>query len=222
AASAFSLRSLIQPLSSALHSSTVSEAVATVSPFDVSTCGKGRGCFLPDGCVPGTSDQACFLAYSFRPLDDVTVEMELYATIENELSEQSYWVAVAFSDDDKMGDDAVTECSFLASEKQASVKASYNYFEDEEKKSALSNRRIDGEETMRSSLFNTTTISVVDGVIYCKFTQKIGGLGNVNKEFLSTDCNTPHVFLIAKGSTTETEITKFSEVRERRLSKSEC
>lgn len=46
--------------------------------------------------------QGCILAYSYRPIDDVTVEMELYATIETELTEQSYWVAVAFSDDENM------------------------------------------------------------------------------------------------------------------------
>eukprot|EP00080_Pristionchus_pacificus_P015715 PDM75735.1 sup-17 [Pristionchus pacificus] len=207
--SAFSLRSLIQPISDALESSVVSEAVSSVSPFDISTCDKDKGCFLPNNCVPGASDDnGCILAYSYRPIDDVTVEMELYATIETELTEQSYWVAVAFSDDENMGDDPVTECSLLTSEKQPSIKASYNFYDDEKNKVAANNRRIEGEQTVRSSLFNTTTITTADGVIYCKFTQKIGGLVNMNREFLSTDCQTPFYFLLAKGITNDTDITK--------------
>ncbi|GMR56436.1 hypothetical protein PMAYCL1PPCAC_26631, partial [Pristionchus mayeri] len=213
-ASTFSLRSLIQPISSVLDSSAAVVSEASASPFDISTCGKGKGCFLPDGCVPGTGENGCMLAYSFRPLDDVTVEMELYATIENEITDKSYWVAVGFSDDENMGHEAVTECSFLTSEKQPSIKASYNFYGNEENKSKPDNRRIQGEEDMRSKLFNTTTITVADGAIYCKFTQKIGGLGNVNCEFLATDCKTPHYFLMAKGSTTDTEQTKFSDVSE--------
>ncbi|GMT02668.1 hypothetical protein PENTCL1PPCAC_24842, partial [Pristionchus entomophagus] len=209
-ASSFSLRSLIQPISYVLDASAVSEAAAAASPFDISTCGKGKGCFLPDACVPGAADNGCNLAYSYRPLDDVTVEMELYATmtLESELTEQSYWVAVAFSDDQNMGDETVTECSLLTSETKPSIKASYNFYDDEENKIAANNRRIDGEEKLRPQIFNTTTISAADGVIYCKFTQKIGGLGNVNKEFLVTDCKTPYYFLIAKGVTNNTDIAK--------------
>lgn len=145
--SAFSLRSLIQPISDALESSVVSEGESLTSRLPLRWVGiwsYNNNCviillfqqyhqFLPlisrhatrtkVASSPiivcpehlmityGLTDdvislsypfQGCILAYSYRPIDDVTVEMELYATIETELTEQSYWVAVAFSDDENM------------------------------------------------------------------------------------------------------------------------
>ncbi|GMT31097.1 hypothetical protein PFISCL1PPCAC_22394, partial [Pristionchus fissidentatus] len=203
--SAFSMRSLIKPFTSALNSSSSESTDAATSPFDVSTCGHGKGCFLPDDCTIGATDEsACKLAYSFRLIDDNTVEMELYGTIVNEVTDTYFWIAVAFSDDDKMGDEPVTECSRMTNEAAPSVKASYNFYDDEENKKDANNRRIDGEENTRASMFSTSTITSVDGVIYCKFTQKIGGMGQMSKGFLMTDAKTPFYFLVAKGTTNST------------------
>lgn len=39
------------------------------------------------------------MAFSFRPLDATTIEMELYAAIDNDAA---FYMAVGFSDDNKM------------------------------------------------------------------------------------------------------------------------
>ncbi|GMT31103.1 hypothetical protein PFISCL1PPCAC_22400, partial [Pristionchus fissidentatus] len=208
ASSAFSVRSFIKPFSSVSSFFLSLAAAAATAPFDVSTCGHGKGCFLPDDCTIGATDgTACSLAYSFRPIDNHTIEMELYGTIEKELTESNFWIAVGFSDDDKMGDDPTTECSRMENEAAPSVKASYNFYKNKDnKKRKPSNRRIDGEEKTRHSIYSTSSIKTVDGVIYCKFTQKIGGLGKMAKEYLTTDTKTPFYFLIAKGATRNNEL----------------
>lgn len=35
--------------------------VSVAAPFDVSTCGKGKGCFLPNDCVPGAAENVWVL-----------------------------------------------------------------------------------------------------------------------------------------------------------------
>ncbi|GMR56437.1 hypothetical protein PMAYCL1PPCAC_26632, partial [Pristionchus mayeri] len=91
-------------------------------PFDVSSCGKGKGCFLPGDCVPGAAENSCSMAYSFRPLDATSVEMELFAVVDGDLTGDSFYVAVGFSDDDRMGDESTTECSRMVNEGKASMK----------------------------------------------------------------------------------------------------
>ncbi|GMS80766.1 hypothetical protein PENTCL1PPCAC_2941, partial [Pristionchus entomophagus] len=200
--SAFSLRSLLQPISYVFTDPAVNinlNISDAPSPFDVSTCGRGKGCYLPNDCVPGANWLVCSLAFSFRPISAQSIEMELFATIDKDIKSDNFYVAVGFSDDAKMGDEPTTECSLLSSEKTPTVKASYNYFIFDENKRGVSNRRIEGEEGMRSRLFSSPEITTIDGMVYCKFIQNIGGLGNVPMEYLNTTVDTPFHFLLAKG-----------------------
>ncbi|GMR54836.1 hypothetical protein PMAYCL1PPCAC_25031, partial [Pristionchus mayeri] len=125
--SPLSLHSLLDSSNNGLND-VVSQATAlkSLSPFDVSTCCKGKGCFFPNDCVIGGRDNACSVAFSFHRIDETFVKMELLGAIDGNVDLSAFYVAVGFSDDDdKMGDEPTTECSRLGGEAAPSIKASY-------------------------------------------------------------------------------------------------
>ncbi|CAJ0605359.1 unnamed protein product [Cylicocyclus nassatus] len=72
--------------------------------FDASTCGSQKGClFAPPGCRPGTD---CMIQFSYV-VDGPFLDMELAGTP----SVTNGYIAVGFSQDDRMGDDMVVYCA---------------------------------------------------------------------------------------------------------------
>ncbi|KAL6736788.1 hypothetical protein Aduo_007100 [Ancylostoma duodenale] len=75
--------------------------------FDISSCGTMKGClFAPPGCRPGAD---CTIEFSYQ-VDGAYLDMELAGTLAPEYSSNGY-VAVGFSQDDRMGDDMVMYCA---------------------------------------------------------------------------------------------------------------
>ncbi|KIH47342.1 hypothetical protein ANCDUO_22600, partial [Ancylostoma duodenale] len=77
--------------------------------FEQSTCDKQKKCIFSPVVCEKRND--CNLIFSYSPHEDGWVDMEMFST--NDVPSNSY-MAVGFSEDDSMGDDAVTQCVFLA------------------------------------------------------------------------------------------------------------
>jgi len=141
-------------------------------------CGDLKGCFgLFDNCVEqGTC--AALVTYSVKGL---RYEFELWAT---SVSTNSY-VAVAFSSDNKMGDDSVTECVMVNG--RADVHVSFN--------DGKSNSRL---RESKEGLSNIEA-KAIDGNLYCKFSRESSFTVN-NIDF---DLKNSHHLLLSLGSATE-------------------
>lgn len=141
-------------------------------------CADTKGCFgLPDpSCVAKTS---CTSLVTYA-LKGARFEFELWA---NNAAPNSY-VAVAFSFDNRMGDDSVTECTLTNG--RVHTYMSYN--------EGKSNRRIGEGESFG---LTGTESRFADGQLYCRFTRQ----SNTTFNGKSFDLSKGDLFLLlARGS----------------------
>ncbi|VDO60502.1 unnamed protein product [Haemonchus placei] len=127
--------------------------------FDSSTCGIDKECFLPTECYRGCNG----MGFSYKMINDTMMRIELFSIA----PDNNQYVAVGFSDDDKMGDDYVIECSALVNQ-HYSLKFSYN-------DATPTNVRIPGEETIRSQYILQSMVASSDAQLYCSAIVKITG-----------------------------------------------
>lgn len=130
-------------------------------------CGATKGClFKPTGCDPATD---CTVAVVFSVTSDNWLDVEMSAQ-EIQPHVDMQFIAVGFSRDSHMGDDAVTECVLSnnpgvgASEPQ--VYLSYN-------KPEKFNTRLDLSDEERKELIKNVVGSSVNGRLNCRFSQQI-------------------------------------------------
>ncbi|CAI2335757.1 unnamed protein product [Caenorhabditis sp. 36 PRJEB53466] len=147
--------------------SSVSRKVrlADVSPgFDKGECGTTKGCALPgaDSCYNVDGN----IGSSYKIISDSQIEFEIFGPANTTVNENVY-AALGFSNDEKMNDISVIECSRLASETVPSMKFSYN--------PGFKNARIDGEEDIRAKYIQQSEARISDGSIYCRGVVSVGG-----------------------------------------------
>nr|CDJ97351.1 DOMON domain containing protein [Haemonchus contortus] len=152
--------------------------------FDNSTCGKTKGCFISNG-----------LSASYEVLTTKQIRFELSMPTKQT---SSVYLALGFSNDDKMGQDNVIECSALTSA-QLSMKFSYN--------PTTRNIRIPGEETIRSTYFQNETATFTDGMMYCSAVVTVSGWTN-NSEVFTYDPNKEYYLFLATGQATASGLTQ--------------
>ncbi|KAI6203744.1 hypothetical protein M3Y94_00591800 [Aphelenchoides besseyi] len=170
---------------------------ADQSLFDDSTCGSGKKCEkAPKGC---DSAENCNAMISYAPVDDQKVEFELWAPISDGIN----YLALGFSRDKSMGDDAVTYCYDLGSDDRGIGMG------------VTEGKRFKATEnsTMVDDTVKLEEIRVEDGQFYCKFTQKInsGSNGGLLMPDLSDQ---KYHLLMVRGPATEKNrlgIHKFDE-----------
>ncbi|KAI1715310.1 DOMON domain-containing protein [Ditylenchus destructor] len=135
-----------------------SSAAKTKILFDVSECGRIKGClFKPEGCMPHVN---CSYAFSYRS-DPSRVYMEILGEV---VAESNAFVAVGFSTDALMGNDTVTDCSsFEGTAFQGRL--SFN--------PGKTNRRVPIEENAQEEILSTHTAQYADGTLYCRLSQNI-------------------------------------------------
>ncbi|CAD6193965.1 unnamed protein product [Caenorhabditis auriculariae] len=169
--------------------------------FDVSECGKTKGCWIPDDslCYGGCSG----MGVSYRILNDSFIGLELFF---ESSSSSGVYVAVGFSDDYFMGSESVIECSSIANE-PVSMKFSYNGRYDDPEDNT--NSRIDSNLYKNSNLGSYFTESVAkyeNGTIYCKSTVKVSGLQG-NDQVFKYDPATSYFLLLVNGKTSSGGLT---------------
>ncbi|ETN72226.1 DOMON domain protein, partial [Necator americanus] len=133
--------------------------------FSASTCGVMKSCVLPDQCYGGCNG----MGFSYKLLSNSLMKIELFSVLDG----KNQYVAVGFSNDDKMGNESVIECSAMGNERY-SLKFSYN-------NATPSNVRISEEEKIRASYFTQTNTISADGELYCTAIVNISGWSQ-NKE----------------------------------------
>uniref|UniRef100_A0A1I7UF57 DOMON domain-containing protein n=1 Tax=Caenorhabditis tropicalis TaxID=1561998 RepID=A0A1I7UF57_9PELO len=154
--------------------------------FDESACGKSKGCTMPtaDSCYNVNGN----IGASYRVVTATQIEFEIFGP-SNKTVPNSY-VALGFSNDEKMNDISVIECSQLPSEMAPSMKFSYN--------PGFKNARIDGEETIRKQFIQHSSGSNTDGIIYCKGVVNVGGATN-NPEIFKWNQSQGYHLMLAAG-----------------------
>uniref|UniRef100_A0A914VS41 DOMON domain-containing protein n=1 Tax=Plectus sambesii TaxID=2011161 RepID=A0A914VS41_9BILA len=130
-------------------------------------CGNTKGClFKPIGCDPATD---CTVGVVFTVTSDNWLDIEMTAQ-QLEPAVDMQFIAIGFSRDAHMGDDAVTECVIStnagvgAAEPQ--VYLSYN-------KAEKANTRLELSDEERKVLIKNIAGSVANGRINCRFSQQI-------------------------------------------------
>ncbi|XP_065561924.1 uncharacterized protein LOC136028167 isoform X2 [Artemia franciscana] len=118
-----------------------------------SGCGDIKGCFgYPLECIDSKS---CSLLVSYRNASSTQYEFELYGMVSGHMREGGNYVAVGFSNDLKMDQDSVTECSVVDGINDVTM--SYN----------------DGHHNFRLEDpylgIDKLEVKFEDGYIYCKF-----------------------------------------------------
>ncbi|CAI5441062.1 unnamed protein product [Caenorhabditis angaria] len=162
----------------------------TLGPFDSSSCGKSKGCTQPigDQCY---GEQGEGLGGSYRILSENQIEFEIFGPVNVNIS-QNVYVAMGFSNDTKMNDISVIECSKMPGETNPTMKFSYNQ--------GFENVRIDNEPTYRAKLINLTSSSIQDAQIYCKGIVNVGGSSD-NSRVFKWDSTQRYYLLFASGPT---------------------
>ncbi|EYB91770.1 hypothetical protein Y032_0202g1780 [Ancylostoma ceylanicum] len=155
--------------------------------FDATVCGVDKNCILPEQCYGGCNG----MGFSYKILPNSMMRVELFSV----LTASNQYIAVGFSDDNKMGDDYVIECSALQN-KHYNLKFSYN-------NNTPSNVRITGEETIRSSYFTQRVIVSADGELYCTALVNVSGWSQNNQVF--TYNPTQKYYLLLASGFTNTE-----------------
>ncbi|VDN19428.1 unnamed protein product [Cylicostephanus goldi] len=154
--------------------------------FDNSACNVEKSCVLPDECYRGCNG----MGLSYKILPNSMMKVELFSV----LTASNQYVAVGFSEDNKMGNDHVIECSALSNQK-FSMKFSYNNDVPE-------NVRISGEESIESAYFTDSKIVTVDGELYCSAIVNVSGWAMSDKVFTYNPTKA-YYLLLASGFTDE-------------------
>lgn len=143
--------------------------------FDLDGCGSSKGCWaVPPGCRVGSGEAnatrsrqcACAVAWRVGPTGEVA--LQLHALLDD--IKRSPWtgryVAVAYSNDDKMGDDFVVDC---VAKPDGSVSAHLSFND------LTSNQRLFEASKI---LISNVSGSIVDNQLYCSIS-----LSNVQTKF---------------------------------------
>uniref|UniRef100_A0A0K0EFQ3 ascorbate ferrireductase (transmembrane) n=1 Tax=Strongyloides stercoralis TaxID=6248 RepID=A0A0K0EFQ3_STRER len=151
--------------------------------FNTSECNTTKGCiFQPNNCNPNT-DCVYFLSY-YQQNNRLIIEIGGSISTQN-----NAFIAVGFSSDPSMGDDAVTECSSFNGA-PFSGRLSYN--------PGKSNRVVDVSlDSNNDRMLITNTVSLVNGILYCNLNQSLNvpsSFSNSN-ELLKNDTQQYYVFL---------------------------
>ncbi|RCN28669.1 DOMON domain protein [Ancylostoma caninum] len=152
--------------------------------FDATMCGVDKNCILPEQCYGGCNG----MGFSYKILPNSMMRVELFSV----LTASNQYIAVGFSDDNKMGNDYVIECSALQN-KHYNLKFSYN-------DDTPANVRIPGEETIRSSYFTQRVIVSADGELYCTALVNVSGWSQ-NKQVFTYNRTQKYYLLLASGFT---------------------
>ncbi|VDM77091.1 unnamed protein product, partial [Strongylus vulgaris] len=161
-------------------------SVSDEATFDASTCNVDKSCVLPDQCYRGCNG----MGVSYEILANSIMKIELFSV----LNANNQYIAVGFSDDDKMGNDYVIECSALPNQRY-SLKFSYN-------DNSPANVRIPSEETISSSYFTQSNIIAFDGELYCSALVNVSGWSQ-SKEVFTYNPSQAYYLLLASGFTND-------------------
>uniref|UniRef100_A0A0N4ZC56 Cytochrome b561 domain-containing protein n=1 Tax=Parastrongyloides trichosuri TaxID=131310 RepID=A0A0N4ZC56_PARTI len=153
--------------------------------FNTSECGTTKGClFSPANCNPNTN---CVYFFSYYEQNNRLI-MEIGGNV---TSTNNAYIAVGFSSDTSMGNDAVTECSSFNGAPFAG-RLSYN--------PGKSNRVVDVSlDANNVNMLQTIQASLVNGILYCKLSQSLtppASFANSN-EILQNNIQNYFIFLVS-------------------------
>uniref|UniRef100_A0A8R1DW15 Cytochrome b561 domain-containing protein n=1 Tax=Caenorhabditis japonica TaxID=281687 RepID=A0A8R1DW15_CAEJA len=137
---------------------------------------------------------------SYRVVDESHIEFEIFGPANTTVNENVY-IALGFSDDEKMNNISVIECSKLPSESSPTMKFSYN--------PAFTNARIAGEPAIRARLIQQSTGRISDGSVYCKGVVNVGG-DSSNSQIFKWDKTRGYHLMMAAGFTDQNGLTVHS------------
>ncbi|KAL3125125.1 hypothetical protein niasHT_001202 [Heterodera trifolii] len=158
--------------------------------FDVAQCGHSKRCEF-GGCAPGKAQNAASCAYLFsmEPEGPDSVQMEIY-TRRN--APDVKYVAVAFSDDTQMGDDAVTYC-VLTGNGRVEARLSVN--------PANTKNNVPAPAGAENGFLELLEGKADDNGIYCKFRQHSNN--GPGKNLARPNLHKPYYLFLAKGPAEE-------------------
>ncbi|NP_001360458.1 DOMON domain-containing protein [Caenorhabditis elegans] len=164
--------------------------------FDQSECGKTKGCTMP-------AANSCYnvdgnIGASYQVISDNQIAFEIFGPANTTVNENVY-VALGFSDDEKMANISVIECSNLPSETAPTMKFSYN--------PGFKNARIDGEPPIRAKFIQQSIGRISDGSIYCKGVVNVGGEAE-NPQIFKWNKNQGYHLMFAAGFSADTGLTQ--------------
>ncbi|CAJ0584176.1 unnamed protein product, partial [Mesorhabditis spiculigera] len=158
--------------------------------FDASQCGNHKTCiYVPAGCE---KNNVCKNIFSYAPVADDYVDMEMYST---DYTAGTNYLAVGFSKDDLMGDDAVTQCVFDENGK-AEAHVSYNFGKSNQPPQEPE------EKTAESSQVELVHAEKDDNSLYCRIRQKISPGPSAFFPNLDQD----HTIFLARGKARKPEL----------------
>ncbi|KAI6182130.1 Cytochrome b561 domain-containing protein [Aphelenchoides bicaudatus] len=165
-----------------------------VDLFNLDECDKDKLCEKRKG-----NDVDYDSLIGIKPLDNGQVEFELWSPKKFSDDSDVHYLAIGFSDDDKMGEDSVTYCYNLAdgSNGIGSGKTVGKSFQPEPE---------------HGDFVELEELKVNDGNFYCKFTQKVN---QGSTDILKPDFTKPYHLLFvrgAAGSKSNLQIHKFGAV----------
>ncbi|EFO99340.1 hypothetical protein CRE_15756 [Caenorhabditis remanei] len=162
--------------------------------FDNSECGKTKGCTIPHNCAYMNGET---IGASYRVVDSTQIEFEIFGPA-NTTVNQNVYVALGFSDHEKMDRISVIECSQIGSEQSPTMKFSYN--------PDFYNARIAGEPAIRAKLIKQSIGRIADGQIYCKGVVNVGGDAD-NSQIFKWNQTQGYQLMFAAGFTNVTDLT---------------
>jgi len=157
--------------------------------FNSNGCGVEKLCERRPGNCQNSTD--CNLLFSSRPLNDNQIEFELWAPGKLQGGEELNYLAVGFSKDTKMGDDAVTFCYKLPNGE-----------------SGIGTGKTIGKSFTPSTEQNSDLVELKevrgeDNQFYCKFVQTVN---KGSDDLLKPDLSQGYHILIVRGTTADGKI----------------
>uniref|UniRef100_A0A0M3I5M4 DOMON domain-containing protein n=1 Tax=Ascaris lumbricoides TaxID=6252 RepID=A0A0M3I5M4_ASCLU len=169
-------------------------------------CGETKGClFKPAGCDPSLDCTIALIFFVDGP-NSLRIEMMAQSLIP---PPPLQYIAIAFSNDEAMGDDMISECVLSTNSEfiDTEVFLSYNT------PNVRGNDRTYLTEDELNTLFHNVTGEVIDGRLYCQFSQQIIPQMD-HRDGRLWDLNRKYFILGATGSAQPDELNAHDTSRE--------
>ncbi|KHN82578.1 Putative ferric-chelate reductase 1 -like protein [Toxocara canis] len=169
-------------------------------------CGETKGClFKPAGCDPALDCTIALIFFVDGP-NSLRIEMMAQSLIP---PPPLQYIAIGFSNDDSMGDDMVSECVLSTNSEFAEAEV----FLSNNIPNNRGNNRIYLTEEERKTLFHNVTGEVVDGRLYCQFSQQI--IAQIDeRDRIIRDLDHKYFILGATGSAQPNELNAHDTSRD--------